>query len=309
VRSISISISAVLALASAVFAVAACSDDASSTPSVDGSDGGAAAEGGPSSDAGAIDDGGVDAGGDPGAEQEEAEPNDGKTSTEVGSMTLPGAMKGALDPANDVDLFSIAPVPGELWEWRLTPSGADLAPHLTIFDADADNAVNPTTLAKAAAGDTATLQHFVLGTGTLLAAVRDARNVPSPSGRGGPTYGYTLTAQRRAPAPTSITVPATKQGELASLASVDLYAFSLATTTDLDVMVHAEQKTPPSTLDPRVSIFSVTLKKSLGTNDNQAGTTDPKLGGTLPAGSYLVVVDNEGTNDADLSYELEIAPR
>lgn len=307
-RSRSLSLLATLA----VVAFAACSDEPGSTTPTDGpDDAGAAREGGGggSTDGATLEDGGVDAGDDPGVEQDEKEPNDGKTTTEVDSMTLPGTMNGALDPENDVDLFSIAPAPGELWEWTLTPSGGELAPHLTIFDADADNAVNPTTLAKAAAGGAAALQHFVLGTGTLLAAVRDARNVPSASGHGGPTYAYTLTAKKKALAPTPIAMGSTKQGELASLSSVDLYSFSLASATELDVMVHAEQKAPPSTLDPRVSIFSLTLNKSLGTNDNRAGTTDPKLGGTLPAGSYVVVVDNEGTQDADLSYELELAPR
>jgi hypothetical protein len=271
-------------------------------------DGGGAQDGGdPSSRDGG--DGGADAG-KPLAQQEEKEPNNGKTPTESNPMTLPGVMNGALDPANDVDLFAIAPEPGELWEWTLTPTGAAaLAPHLTIFDSDQANNVNPTVVAKTTAGKTATLQHFVLGTGKLIAAVRDARNVPTPTGQGGATYGYALTATKKTPAPISITLPSTIKGKLASLSSIDLYSLTLAASTALDVIIRAERKTAPSTLDSRLSIFSVTTKKSLGTNDNVTGSTDSQLGGTLPAGSYILVVENEGTNDADLSYDIELVPR
>lgn len=299
-----------LPLTICLIAAAACSSTESSTTLADA---GSTTDGasGPRSDAGGVIDGGVaDADEPPLVHQQEKEPNNGSTTSEVGTMTLPGVMSGVLDPADDVDLFSIAPAPGELWEWTLAATGADLAPHLTIFDSDTNNAVNPTVVAKTTAGQTAVLQHFVLGTGKLLAAVRDARNVPSPSGHGGPAYGYSLTAKRKTPVPIAISLPSVKQGTLASLSSVDLYSFTLATSTALDVIVRAEQKTVPSTLDSRVSIFNATTKKSMGTNDNASGsTTDSKLGGTLPAGSYLIVLENEGTNDADLSYEIELAPR
>lgn len=293
-----------------LLALAACSDAATSASPPDAGSTGDASP--PRSDGGGgtAEDAGADAGEPPLTEQEEKEPNNGSTETELNPMTLPGVMKGALDPADDLDIFSIAPAPGELWEWTLAPTGAGLSPHLAVFDADTNNAVNPTVLAKAAPGQPAVLQHFVLGAGKLVAAVRDARNVPTPSGQGGPTHGYTLTAKKKTPAPVPITLSSTKQGKLASLSSLDLYSFTLPASTDLDVIVRAAQKVPPSTLDSRVSIFSVTAKKSLGTNDDAGGgTTDSKLGGTLPAGSYLVLVDNEGTNDADLSYEIELAPR
>lgn len=300
-----------LPFAAFLLAIVACSEEPASTASSP-TDGGTTSDGSTTGkdagDTNVPDDAGSDAAEPPLTEQTEKEPNDGTTATEVGTMMLPGIMSGALDPANDVDIFSIAPAPGELWEWTLAPKGADLAPHLTIFDTDPNN-MNPTVLAKGDAAQTITLQHFVLGTGKLVAAVRDARNVPTGTGRGGPSYGYTLTAKKKTPAPIAATFPSTKTGKLASLSSVDLYSFTLTASTGVDVIIRAERKTAPSTLDSRLSLFSVTTKKSVGTNDDASGTTDSQLGGTLPAGSYIAVVENEGTNAADLSYEIELALR
>lgn len=302
------------AFALALVAIAACSDETSPATSSP-ADGGTSPDGSSAAkDSGNVDlpeqDAGTDASEPPLTTQNEKEPNNGATTSEVGTMTLPGVMNGAIDPANDVDIFSIAPAPGEFWEWTLAPKGADFAPHLTIFDTDSSNTTNPNVLAKGDAAQTITLQHFVLGTGKLVAVVRDARNVPTATGKGGATYGYALTAKKKTPAPVAVTVPATKTGKLASLSSVDLYAFTLASSTALDVIIRADRKAVPSTLDSRLSLFNVTTKKSAGTNDDAtAGTTDSQLGGTLPAGSYIAVVENEGTNAADLSYEIELALR
>lgn len=297
-----------------LLAIAACSGEASPSTSspADGGTTNPTPSGG--KDAGGIDPSEADAGSDASepalTNQNEKEPNNGSTTTEVDTMTLPGIMNGAIDPANDIDIFSITLAPGDLWEWTLAPKGADLAPHLTVFDTDPANKTNPNVLAKGDAAQTITLQHFVLGTGKFVAAVRDARNVPSGTGRGGPTYGYTLTAKKKAPAPVAATFPSTKTGKLASLSSVDLYSFTLASSTGLDVIIRADRKAAPSTLDSRLSLFDVTTKKSVGTNDDASGTTtDSQLGGTLPAGSYIAVVENEGTNAADLSYEIEFALR
>ena len=253
-------------------------------------------------------DGGTDAE-QPLTEQQEKEPNNGSSPTDVQKMTIPGTMAGAIDPANDADIFSVAPLAGELWEWKLAPSGADLAPHLTVFDSAADNS-NPTVLAKGTAGGTATIQHFVLEGGTWLAAVRDARNVPSGTGKGGPTYGYTFSAKKLTVNPTTIAVGDTKTGTLASLSSVALFKLTLASSTGLDVVVRAERKSSPSTLDSRLSIWSNATKKSIGTNDDASGTTDSELGGAaIPAGTYTIVLDNEGTDATDLSYEIEVVAR
>ena len=42
-------------------------------------------------------------------------------------------MTGAIDPADDIDIFSVKPAAGELWEWKLAPKGTALAPHVTVF--------------------------------------------------------------------------------------------------------------------------------------------------------------------------------
>jgi hypothetical protein len=245
---------------------------------------------------------------EPLTEQQEKEPNNGSSTTDVQKMTIPGTMTGAIDPANDADIFAITPAAGELWEWKVDPTTADLAPHLTVFDSAADN-TNPTVLAKGAAGDTATIEHFVLGGGTWLAAVRDARDVPAGTGKGGATYGYTFTAKKLTAQPTTIAVGDTKTGTLASLSSVALFKLTLAASTGLDVVVRAERKASPSTLDSRLSIWSAATKKSIGTNDDATGTSDSELGGTIPAGTYTIVLENEGTDATDLSYEVEVVAR
>ena len=295
-----------------VFSPLACTDAATSSPGASGDAGADAAD--PRRDAGSSstdpDDDASTTDEDASLPaQQEKEPNDGKTTTEIDSMTIPGAMSGTLDPAKDVDIFAVAPKAGELWEWTLAPSGADLVPHLTVFDTAQDN-LNPTVLATSGAGTSVMLEHFVLSNGSFVAAVRDARNVSGGGNAGGPTFGYTLTATKKTPSPTTVTVPSTKSGKLASLSSVDLYTFTLTTETELDVIIRADRKAAPSTLDSRLSLFDANAKKSIGTNDDATGsTTDSQLGGTLPAGPYIAVVENEGTNGADLSYEIEFALR
>jgi hypothetical protein len=296
----------------ALFVACSTSETSSSTPTTTddaGTDSGTTRR-----DSGEIDpdpdpaDAGTD-GGEPLTEQQEQEPNNGTPATAVNAMTIPGSMTGAIDPANDSDIFSITPAAGELWEWKLAPTGADLAPHVTVFDTAPDN-LNPTVLAKGAAGETATIQHFVLGGGKWVAAVRDARNVPTGTGKGGPTYGYTFTAKKLTPQLTTIAVGETKSGTLASLSSVALFKLTLSATTGLDVVVRAERKASASSLDSRLSVWSNTTKKSIGTNDDATGTSDPELGGdAIPAGTYTIVLENEGTDATDLSYELEVVAR
>lgn len=239
----------------------------------------------------------------------EVEPNDGKVETEVGKMVLPGVMSGTISPADDVDIFSVSLAPGELWEWSLAPTTADLAPHLTVFDTK-PNTRNPTALVAGTAGATLPLQHFVLNDGTFVAVVRDARNVPTKTGRGGPTFGYSLTGRRKAIAAIPVTFPSTKTGRLASLGGVDLYSFSGTAGKGFDVVLRAKRKSSPSTLDSRLSLFDVAAKRTLITNDNGPTTSDSQFGGDAAlSGTHYVIVDNEGTDAADLSYELEFSLR
>lgn len=239
----------------------------------------------------------------------EVEPNDGKTTTEVGTMVLPGTMNGKIDPADDTDVFTLTLAPGEFWEWTLAPTSADLAPHLAVFDTS-PSSKNPTALVAGKVSTPLSLEHFVLNTGTFVAAVRDARNVPTKTGRGGPGYGYALTGRRKTLNPIAVTFPSSKSGRLASLGAVDVYAFTTTNGKGFDVTLRAKRKTAPSTLDSRMSLFEVSGKRTLITNDNEATSTDSQFGGdTALTGTHYVIVDNEGTDATDLSYDLEFSLR
>lgn len=233
----------------------------------------------------------------------ESEPNDGRTETETNTMTVPGEMKGAIDPADDRDIFTVDVAPGELWQWTITPA-ATLAPHLAVFDLAPDN-LNPSRVVFAEASETAVLDHFVLRAGKFVAGVRDARNVPTPSGRGGPSFGYALRAVKRALTPVAATFPTTKTGKLAGPGALDFYAFSATKGTTFGIVINAKRKATPSTLDSRLSLFDLGRKKAIITNDNAGASSDSQIGGEIPdSGDYLVVVENEGADASDLSYEI-----
>jgi hypothetical protein len=170
--------------------------------------------------------------------------------------------------------------------------------------------LNPTVVGFAAAGQPAKLQHFVLRTGTFVIAMRDARNVGADGGKGGPTFTYALTAKRGVPQPVSVTFPSTKTGKLAGIGSLDLYTFTGTGGKGWDIVINAERKAPSSTLDSRLSLFDLTAKKAIITNDNAPGTTDSQIGSPDSAPStYMVIVENEGKDDSDLSYEIQFKLR
>lgn len=304
--------SVVLSLAIAALA-GACSDASTSSPATDAGGGGSdtgtsSGDSGSNEDSSSPGDAGTD-GSEPNPIQTETEPNNGSSNTDLGTMKIPGTMNGKIDPANDVDIFQVAPAPGELWEWTLTPSGADLAPNLAVFDTAANNK-NPTVLVAAAAGAPVLIEHFVMNSGAFVAAVRDARNVPTNSGKGGPTYGYSLVAKKKTSAPITVTFPSTKTGKLKSLGGVDLYTFTGTGGKGFDITIRAARLSTPTTLDSRLSLYDVSGKKSLITNDDAAGTSDSQVGSTDAApGTYIVVVENEGKDATNLSYEIEFALR
>lgn len=294
-----------------IVSIASCSDDASDAGNADAStspheDGGASSE--ERDDSGTNADAGDEPDVDVGPTATEVEPNNGATDTEVGSMVIPGTMKGAIDPANDVDVFSIALSPGDFWEWTATPTTGDLAPHIIVFDTA--GGLNPNVASFAGAGAKSVLQHFVLNQGTFVVAVRDARNVGMSGHQGGPNFTYSLSAKRRVPAPIPVTFPTTKTGTLATVGSVDLYTFNGTNGKGFDIVVNAERKALPSTLDSRLSLFDLTTKKWLITNDNLKDSTDSQVGSDDASGdTFMVIVENEGTNPADLSYEITFTNR
>ncbi len=296
-----------------LFAAAACSDSSSSGEPAAPAEGGAGSDApvSPGDDAGGDSATGSDAGDDAGealTSATEVEPNNGATKTEVGTMKLPGVMNGKIDPVADVDLFAVDLAPGDFWEWSAAPTSADLAPHLTVFDI-APAGLNPVVVGYAAAGAPAKLQHFVLRPGTFVMGVRDARNIPAPGTRGGPTFGYAVTGKRGTPKPVTVTFPTTKTGKLASVGAEDFYTFTGTGGKGFDIVINADRRLPRSTLDSRISLFDLTAKKALITNDNAAGTTDSQIGGDALPSTYLVIVDNEGKDDTDLSYEIQFKLR
>jgi hypothetical protein len=308
-------------LIAGLFAAAACGDSNSSSSSSGGpgeNESGTDAPIDPTKDA-AEDTSTGDAGKDveqPLTVATEVEPNDGQPITAVNVMKLPGTMNGTIDPtgkpvaADDIDIFTIDITPGEFWEWTAVTTSADLAPLITVFDT-ANNTLNPTAIGYSAAGAPAKLQHFVLRPGTFVAAMRDARNRSPSQKKGGPTYGYALTGKRATPQPIAVTFPITKTGKLASVGSVDLYTFTGTGGKGFDIVINAARKIPASTLDSRLSLFDITAKKAIITNDNVSQTiSDSQIGSpdAFPS-TYMVIVENEGINEADLSYEIQFKLR
>ncbi len=254
-----------------------------------------------------VEDGGAD-GEPPLEEATEIEPNDGTPETAVGTLKLPGRMNGSIAPANDADLFAIELAPGEFWEWTATPTTTDLAPHITVFDSS-DN-FNPVVVGFAGPGAPAKLQHFVMRPGRFFMAMRDARNVSARGNKGGASFGYAVTATRGALKPIEVTFPVTKSGKLASVGSVDLYTFTGTAGKSFDITINAARKVPASTLNSRLSLFDTVAKKAVITNDNvSASITDSHVGGDPLPSTYIVVVENEGEDGADLSYEIQFSLR
>lgn len=235
----------------------------------------------------------------------EVEPNDG-TTTDAGVQTqlvaFPSNVTGAINPADDLDVFSASLVAGDVWTWTLETKGSAMAPHLGI--SELGNKV-PTMAAKGAAGGSAEQEQFVFETETFFAIVRDARNVGTSQHVGSPGHTYQLTGRKTPRTPTALVVPSTAQGTLRTKTAIATYAFTLTQQTGLDIELKGTRKAAPSNVDSRMSLFDATKKKYLLTNDDISGSiTDSKLGGVLPPSDYVLVVENVSPDATDLSFEL-----
>lgn len=225
-------------------------------------------------------------------------------------------MLGAIDPADDIDIFTVPLAAGDFWSWQIVSAGSTYVPQFTIFDTSAAS-LNPTQLvAGASASEDVHLDHFVLGAGSFVAAVRDARNVPSASSThvGGPTVTYRLVATKVAPNPTMVTLPSTVSGALKYVSNVALYSFAGTAGTKVKLVVNAARKVPSSLLDSRLSLFNDTTKTNVLTNDDAPATTDSEISGPLPTtGTYYVILENEAAmtysaaSIPDLSYEIVLS--
>lgn len=251
---------------------------------------------------------GVDArgGGDAAPARAEVEPNNGTTAEDVDTVAFPGAITGAIDPAGDVDVFAADLPVGTRWTFRLDPGGAAYAPHLVVTN-HADEA--PTTLATSAEGAAVELEQVILAGGRHNFIVRDARNVPDSTGVGGAGVTYTLTATPLERAPTTATIPSQPAGTLATPFSIAIYQFTLATETDVRIDVNARRLPSPSQLDTRASLVRVADQAYLITNDDLDGSLDSRVEGLLPAGEYLLIVDNVAADATDLRYAVDFGTR
>ncbi len=238
---------------------------------------------------------------------EESEPNNGDSVTDLNELTLPVAVHGAIGEADDLDVFAVDLVAGELLLWTLEAQGGEHAPHLAI--AEASNAAPP-SVGFANPGSTLQMHHFALKSGRHHFIVRDERNVPAASSahEGGPANQYQL----RSSAPTinvsEVSIPQRLSATLGSRFDPVVMSFTLSQETDIKIEVTATRLAAPSDIDSRLSLFYVTGNDWLITNDDLAqGQSDSMVTGLLPAGEYRVVIDNINPSAANLDFEVDFA--
>ena len=56
------------------------------------------------------------------------EPNNGNTQTELNEPTVPVAVHGAIGTADDIDIFAVDLVAGQLLRWTIESDGGEHAP-------------------------------------------------------------------------------------------------------------------------------------------------------------------------------------
>lgn len=238
---------------------------------------------------------------------DESEPNNGASATDVNELTVPVGVRGAIGEADDIDVFAVDLIAGELLQWSLQSEGAAHAPHLAI--AEASNTAPP-TVGESEPGGTLRFHHFALESGRHHFIVRDARNVPAASSEevGGADNQYLLRSEAPSLQVDTVTVPARASASLAGPYDLALLGFSLAQETDLKIEVFAERASPASDIDSRLSLYYVTGNDWLITNDDpSANQRDSMVTGVLPAGEYRVVIDNLNPAAAILDFEVDFA--
>ncbi|MBI5493530.1 MAG: hypothetical protein HY904_00800 [Deltaproteobacteria bacterium] len=241
----------------------------------------------------------------------EQEPNDGATAADVNAGTVPGTFAGAVDPADDMDIFAFDLTVGTVLAWTLSTPGGVMAPHLALSQ---DGNRVPTMVARAAAGGAARQEHFVLEGGRYYAIMRDARNVPAAASAhvGSAQHAWQLAVTTLAKTPRTVSFPADESGMLESVTAIETWQFTATAGMAFDIVLHARRKTPPSDMDSRLSLFHADAADWIITNDDDLAesTVDSHVGGTLTAaGSYIVVVENVEPAATDLGYQLVFSLR
>lgn len=233
------------------------------------------------------------------SQSSEQEPNNGSTATEYNSIQIPALVKGAIDQADDIDLFGVAAQAGERFTVTLTSDGT-LQPHLVIFDP----AQKLPTAANPGPGSVVTAEYYPLESRTILIGVRDRRNVGSSSQHvGGAAFTYSLSVTPLARAPIPISVGSQKSATIDPPGTVRVFAFTATQNADLNVAVI----TGGSDVNARLSLFHPGQKVWLGTNEDPSAS-DALLEGPMSlSGTIHAIVENVAENvGTNLGFTLSI---
>ena len=92
-------------------------------------------------------------------------------------------------------------------------------------------------------------------------------------------------------------------GSLATVSSVAIYSFSTTKNTNVEIVVRAARKSPPSELDSRMTLWSAATKTAVLTNDNATNvdngetlTVTPVVNGTTAnGGTYSIDANGDYT--------------
>lgn len=235
----------------------------------------------------------------------EMEPNDGVSEGDVNVVSLPVLVQGAIDVADDIDIFTVDLTAGALHRFTLDGAGGVLQPHFALTEHS--NQAPPTVSAGDESG-AVSVEHFALVSGRHNLIVRDARNTGTSQHVGSDEHRYLLASEQDDRAPVAMTIPERVSATLTTPYSVATFAFTLAQITDVRIEIFAQRKEPASDLDSRLSLFRVDDDAYLITNDDQAlDVLDSLATGELPPGQYVVVVDSVDPSAADLSFELDLS--
>ncbi len=243
---------------------------------------------------------------------QETEPNNGTTTSEHGTLTLGGAVTGAVGTPDDVDVFFVDVAPGTLV--TATVSGAvdsALQPHLTVIDAGRGSAaagedyikiVKSTSLTKSL-----TLSWLAMGQGGYYVVVRDTRNVGGPGGAGGASATYTLTVSSETAAPKKLSNGASGVGTLASAGAVQLYEVELAGASNL--VFDVKHTGAGAVLDGRVIVYSFSESDWVARQDDRTSSDfDPLVDAPLQTtGKHWIVVENLAPTATELGFSYSIS--
>ena len=214
----------------------------------------------------------------------EQEPNNyGTGGTEYNAATPPFQMTGFFETGThpDVDVLGAQLNAGDVWAWDLAGTTDKVSPYLYIFE---KANVVPYMVSFAAPSATAEQEHFVLESGFWYVVVADHNNPRDSSSTcgasnpcvGGPDYTWVLTVRATPRAPTPVAFPSSVQASLRHAQAIDLYGFHAATTFKFDVDLKAKRKSPPSTLESRMSLFDATSKLLARANGGSSRNLGPR---------------------------------